>query len=340
MSGLFSSNKSQTQQQSTAFGQSFVDPNQQFFLSQLRGAATGVAAGALGPTQGIANQLGGPLLNTGLGFLGGLQGQAGGVPQAGAVSPLGQFAGLGEALGGLQQFAGQGPGGLPGTDLIQQAGQGAPQLLQQNPALGAQIGSLQAFLQQNLAATSGTIAGQATLGGSTGGSRQALATGLAGQETVRQFGAGASALLGQDFAQRQALAPQLLQTQLQAGLALQGGSLAQTQQQLQALQGLGGAAVAGGVGQAQGAAALAGAQAGLQQAGTAAAGQQTAAALGGIEALPGLFNLGLAPASAQFGPLLQLAAILGDPAILSTSTSQGTSRTKASGFSIFAGEGS
>ncbi len=213
----------------------------------------------------------------------------GGLTQAGAASG----GGIGAALGGLGAFAAQGPQALLGQGMITQAGQGAQQLLGQNPALQGQIDSLSAFLQQNLAATAGTIGGQATLAGGTGGSRQALATGLAAQESERQFGAGASALLSQDFASRQALAPQLLNTQLQAGQALQGGNLTQLQQQLDSLGSLG---TTGGIAAGAGASAL--------------------------EQLQPLFDLGLAPSMAGFLPLLLGRQVQGTPEVLSSSQSQ------------------
>lgn len=54
--------------------------------------------------------------------------------------------------------------------------------------------------------------------------------------------------------------------------------------------------------------------------------------IGGLGELGNLFNLGLAPFAAEFGPLQQLAGIIGDPTILSKST--GTSTGKASGFDV------
>ena len=173
-------------QQATQFSESFVDPNQVPFLQSLFGGAQQLAGQQLGPIQSQANQLSQNLLTSGQQFVSGLQGQAGGIG-----------AGVGSAISGLLNF------GQPGGP--------AEQLLGPNPALGGQIDALQAAIQQNLAATSGTIGQQASLvAGGQGGSRQALATGLAGQEAQRQFAGGAAGLISQDFAARQALAPQLL----------------------------------------------------------------------------------------------------------------------------------
>ena len=57
--------------------------------------------------------------------------------------------------------------------------------------------------------------------------------------------------------------------------------------------------------------------------------------LGGIGELGGLFNLGLAPFGAEFGPLQQLAGIIGDPSILSTSQGTATGRADQFDASLF-----
>lgn len=88
-----------------------------------------------------------------------------------------------------------------------------------NPGLQGQINALDAAIEQNLRSNLGAIGGQATLGGVTGGSRQALASGLAAQEASRQFAAGASDLVSQDFAQRTQLAGVLAQEQARQDLA-------------------------------------------------------------------------------------------------------------------------
>ncbi len=199
--------KSESSQQSQSTSESFVDPSQVPFLQSLFGQARDLAGQQLGPIQAQANQLSQSLLTSGQQFVSGLQGAAG---QAGQ--------GVGDAISGLLSF------GQPGGPV--------EQLLGPNPALGGQLDALQAAIQQNLAATSGTIAGQSSLvAGGQGGSRQALATGLAGQEAQRQFGAGASGLISQDFAMRQQLAPQILAQQ--AGALGAAGQLGIGQQQAQ-----------------------------------------------------------------------------------------------------------
>ena len=262
-----SGGKGSQQQQATQFSESFVDPNQVPFLQSLFGQAQNLAGQQLGPIQAQANQLSQSLLTSGQQFVSGLQGQAGGIG-----------AGVGQAIGGLLNF------GAPGGP--------AEQLLGPNPALGGQLDALQAAIQQNLAATSGTIAAQSSLvAGGQGGSRQALATGLAGQEAQRQFAGGAAGLISQDFAARQALAPQLL--------GLQQGAL--------------GAAGQLGLGAGQ---------------------QQTSAAGTGLGALTNLFGLGLAPFQAAFGPLLNLAQIIGPPTVLQTSQQQQTGSSQEGRFGL------
>ena len=148
---------------------------------------------------------------------------------------------------------------------------------------------------------------QSPLQGATGGSRQALATGLAGQEAQRQFGQGATQLLAQDFAGRQQLAPQLVGQQLQAGALLNQGNLQQSQQALSAFQAAAGA-------------------------GTTAAFGQTGAAQTGLGALGGLFDLGLGQFGAEFQPLLNLAQILGPATVLSLDKSFGRAEETSFGL--------
>ena len=213
--GAIGGGKGSQEQRSQSTSESFINPFQVPFLQDLFGQASQLSGQQLGPIQAQANQLSQGLLTSGQQFVSGLQGQAGGLG-----------AGVGSAIGGLLNFGG--PGGA------------AEQLLGPNPALGGQIDALQSAIQQNLAATAGTIGGQATLQGGTGGSRQALATGLAGQEAQRQFAGGAANLLSQDFAARQALAPQLVGLQQQAlGAAGQLGLGSASNQINAAGQGLG-----------------------------------------------------------------------------------------------------
>ena len=293
----FGFGSSSSSQESQSSSNSFVAPFQQPFLQSLFGQAQNLATQQLPAISQQANALAPGLLTGGQQFIQGLQSGA---------SALGT--GVGASIGGLLGFPGQ--GGLPGQDLIQGAGASAQQLLGPNPALAPQISALQDMIQNNLAATAGTIGGQATLQGATGGSRQALATGLAGQEAQRQFAGGAAGLLSQDFATRQALAPQLVGQQLQAGQLLNQGALGQSQQQLQALLGAG-------------------------QLGNQSVTGQTGAAGVGLQNLGGLFDLGLAPFGAEFSPLLNLAQIIGPPTVLqeSQSTSSGDSSSFNVGFS-------
>ena len=292
----FSQSEQQTGSQGTA--STFVDPNQQAFLQQLFGQAQTLANNQLAPISQQANQLSSGLLTGGQQFIQGLQSGASGLGT-----------GVGQSIEGLLGIGGGGAQLGQGNALISGAGASAQQLLGQNPALAQQTSQLQDLIQNNLQATAGTIAGQATLQGATGGSRQALATGLAGQEAQRQFGQGATALLAQDFAGRQALAPQLVGQQIQAGQALNQGNLAQTQQALAAFQGAGGL-------------------------GNQAQFGQTGAAATGLGSLGGLFDLGLGAFGAEFQPLLNLAQILGPATVLSESqqTSFGRSDTTSFGF--------
>lgn len=299
MARAFGFGASESSSRNEASASQQIDPTQLGFLANLWASASGLANRSLGPVTLQANQLGGGLLTSGQRFIEGLSGAAGGLG-----------AGVNSAIGGLLGFGGA---STPGNALIQSAGAGAGGLLSgPNPGLQAQTSVLSDMIQANLAATQGTIASQATLGGATGGSRQALATGLAAQEAQRQFGAGASNLVSQDFAARQALAPQLLGTQLAAGQALNAGPLQQSALQLQALQSAGSLGNAGRAGQIG--------------AGTA-----------GLGGLGGLFDLGMGTSMAGFQPLLALASILGGPTVLSESESSGESSSSAFRFGLGAG---
>lgn len=323
--------KSQAKSVQVSTGSTFVDPTQVPFLNALRGEAAGIAGSQLGQINKVAGPLAGSLLQQGQGFqqqLGGIaqQGAGGGFDQA--ISSLLNFGGAGQ-LAGQELISASQNQALQGGDLISGAAANASSLLGPNPAIGGQIDALQAAIQQNLAATTGTIAGQASLvGGGQGGSRQALATGLAAQQAQTEFAGGASALLGQDFAGRQQLAPQLVQQQIAAGGILQQGGLAQ--------QGLG-LEAAGLLQQAQ-------TQqqtqqlAALQSAGQLQLGETGAragAAQAGLSQLGGLFELGVAPFQAQFGPLLNLAQIIGQPTVLSAQDASGSS--ESSSMSVSAG---
>lgn len=260
-----STSKSRNRSQSQSSGSSFLAPFQVPFLQSLQGQASQLATQNAAPAQQFASNLTfNELLPQARQFLGGLQDTASG--------RFGQ--GLQQSIRGLQDFA--------GSSEVSDA------LLQQNPGLPGSLDALSQAIQNNLQATTGTIAGQAGLQGAFGGSRQALATGLAAEEANRNFAQGASQLISQDFAGRQALAPQIMQ------------------QQVQALQGAG-------------------------QLGLGANQLQAQAQLGGVPALQGGLQLGMAPFSAGFGPLLQAAGII-QPITLSQQ--QSTSRGKGDAFSV------
>ncbi len=321
--------KSEDTQQSTSSSQSrtFLEPGQVPFFNALFGDTAALAGQQLGQIGPQAQQLAGQLGGQGNVLLDALSGQA----QGGQ-----QFQGVGQAISGLgnvgdnplfQQLQGRAGAGGPGDEILQGLGRDTSltdSLLGPNPALAGSLSALDQAIQQNLASTTGTIAGQATLQGATGGSRQALATGLAGQEAGRQFAQGASQLIGQDFANRQALAPQLqaqqLQAQLGAAQALNQGNQFGTNVLSQLLGSqLGGLEAAGGLGTA---------------AGLGAGQLQGSAAQAGLGALSGLFNLGLAPFGAAFSPLLQASQIFGAPTVLSEQSSTGQGTRDASSFDL------
>ena len=244
---------------------------------------------------------------------------------------IGQLFGLGQNLQGQgqnflsglqqqQQQLGQAPGQLPGQGALQgiAGGQGASQAQQalqqqafgQNPILGQQIGQLGEDINQQLqrqiggagGIASGAIgAGQGPLGG-----RAQVAQGIQGEAALNAFQRGATQLRGQDIGR------QLGAAQALGGLEQQG-----VQQQLQA----GGLLGQLGLGQQ-----------GLQQQGQLGAGQL---GLGGLGALQGQFNLGLSPFQAQFGPLQNLAGLIGAPTVLSESAqrAQGSGSALNFGFS-------
>ena len=371
MAGGFGASKSQSKQDAAsqqtsvqgsqsatdAFSASrqFVDPSQVPFLSALRGAGSNLAFGQLGQIGGVANQLSGQLGGIGGELLGGLQSgaQAFAPGAETAISSLLGFTqghdaqALRGAAGGplagaaeLQGIAGGG-GFQPGQFGPGGAGLDFQSLLEPGGALPGQIDALDVALQRNLASTLGTLGGQATLAGQTGGDRQAFLSSEAAGRSQEAFGAGASQLLAGDLAQRRQLGGvaaglelgqrgqnilaqiaggaqglQGQQQQIQAAQALQGGALGQQGQNIGALTAL----LQGGLQGAQGAGALG---LGQQQ-------QQFGAAQAGLGSLGDLFNLGLAPFGAEFGPLQQLAQLLGGPTVLGQSFGQ--DRSRASSF--------
>ena len=376
MSGSFGSNKGTQDSRSQSTSESFLAPFQVPLLSALQNQTLGLAQRQVGQIGPQARQLGGQLSAAGGQFLGGLQGAAQGRLGPGVGQAIGGLLNLGGSDIGqqLQAMLGQGIGGqgaldalaggsgadlastgaqlggqLAGTQQLQGIGGAAEQLLGQNPGLQGQISALDAAIQENLRSTAGTIAGQATLGGSTGGSRQALATGIAGAESARQFGQGASSLVSQDFAARQALAPGILQAQLGAAQSLQGGDLAQRQQQLGLLGLQDQSALANQQGQLQALGQQQQAQQfntasfsdllGLQTGATGQAGQlglgagaqRSAAGEAGLGQLQNLFNLGLGAFGAEFSPLLAAASII-NPILLSSGQSSSRARGRTFGF--------
>ena len=312
--------KSQSQQRQQATSEQFVAPFQVPFLESLFGQAAGVQAGQQGRIGGIANELGSRLGAAGQEFLGNLSGIAGGARSSAVGSAIEQLLGIGTSA--PAQALAAGGGQLPGTAELQAIASGesglAPSLAGPSPAIEGQLSALDAFLQENLRTTLGTISGQASQAGATGGSRQALVSGLAGQEAQRTFAGGAADILATDFARRQALAPQAQAQQLAAAQALQTGGVATAGQDVSSQQALlqailGGAGGAGGLGGAE-------------------VGQQIGAGGTGLEQLGGLFNLGLAPFGAEFSPLQSLAQILGPAILLGSSESSG--RGDSSSFSF------
>lgn len=364
--GGFSSNRSRSSSENLSVGSSFIDPGQRQFFNQLFQGTQDLVGQQAGQIGGAAGQLSSQLFGQGQGFLGQLQGQqAQGVGQQ--IGQLSQFSqnplfqslqaqfqgGGGPGNEQLQQLAqgGSGGGQLAGSQQLQNLAGGSSNvtdaLLQQNPALQGQLREFNMALQENLRATSGTIAGQATLGGATGGSRQALATGLAGAETSRQFGQGAQDLFAADLAQRQGLAAQFRgqdqQAQLAAAGQLQQGDLAQRglnlagqQNQLGAIQGLQQNAQFNAAGISDLLAQSLQGQAQAGQLGIAQGGLQGAASQVGLGSLNNLFNLGMSPFAAQFSPFLAAASIFGDPTVVSSDLSRSTSTStgRGSGFQI------
>ena len=283
----------------------------------------GQQGGQIGPVaQGLSSDLG----FQGGQFLSGLQNASQNFAP-GALTSIGGLLGIGGGQGGLsQQLQGlAGQGGSPALQALAQGGGGLDfqQLLEPGPQLEGQLGALQTAIQRNLAGTLGTTGRQASVAGQAGGDREAFFAREAGQEAQTAFAGGAADLFASDLAQRRGLAATAAQFQLgqqqnviQANIAQQGqrglsadilGGLLGTQ--------TGAFGAAGNLGLAQ------------QQSGTQAG-------LGGLGALGGLFNLGLAPFGAQFQPLQALAGILGSPSILSESGSFGLSQGTSGGFGL------
>jgi len=313
-----SKGSSQSRSQSQSLGSSFVDPNQVPFLRSLFESGAFTARQQSGEIGGAARDLSGRLGRTGSALLGGIEDIAGGRLGPGVAEAIGGLTNLGSsdtAQALTDRLLGR---ALPGQSSLEAlaAGGGVDELLGPNPALEGSLGALDAAIQNNLRTTLGTIGSQASLAGATGGSRQALASGLAGQEAQRTFASGASDLIRTDFSNRQNLAPALQQIQLGAADSLAGRDL-QVSGLLDSLLGREAGALSAG---------------GALGAGTTAT--QLGAGSAGLDRLGGLFDLGLAPFGAEFSPLLALRDILGPSTVLNRTESSSTGRSDASSFGV------
>ena len=271
---------------SSSQGQSFVDPAQQPFLQNLRSGAQDLQQSLQGPIQGLFD-LGGNLQQQGQQFLGGIQDIQG---QLTNIPGLTDFTAAGSEgfQQGLTNLGDQASGNTPALQQLQRIAGG------NDPALQNQIGQLGTDITRQFEQMLPGITNQAVGGGQLGGGRQGVAQGLLGQSSIDAFQRGATDLRFQDLNRQLGAAGQL------------GG-----------LQGQ----AAGAQAQFGGQGALGGGQ--LQQAGQLGAGQL---GLGAQQGLESQFNLGLAPFAAQFGPLSQLAQILGPPTVLSEQSATGSGK--------------
>jgi len=298
---------------------------------------------------GVADQLSGRLGGIGSQLIGGLQNAAGSLGQ-GVGDAIGGLLGLGQSdqAQQLNQLA-QG-GAIQGTDTLRAIAQGGgsagmlnfQDLLEPGAQLEGQLGALDEAIQRNLGSTLDTLGGNAALAGGSGGSREQLFASRQAGDAQRAFASGASDLMANDLASRRGLAAtagnmalQQQAQQAQAGQALAGLGLQQTQQQAGILDSLLGR--------------QAGAAIGAGQLGIGQQGAQTGAASAGLGNLGNLFNLGMSPFQAQFQPLANFASILGGPTVLSQSrqdaisrsraeqSSSGSSKGGSAGFSILGG---
>lgn len=195
-----SGGKSESQQ----FSRQFVDPAQVPFLENLRLGAQNLAVAQSRRIGGVADQLSGRLGGIGDQLLGGL------VQQSGLFGP-----GVGQAqelLGGIATGEGQ---------------FGIQQLLAPGEQLQGQLNFLDENIQRNLRTTLGTLGGQATLAGQTGGDRQAFFSSQAAGEAQRQFAGQAANITAADLAARRQLSGVVAGQQLGAAGALGGLGIAQ-----------------------------------------------------------------------------------------------------------------
>ena len=207
-----SRSSSQSSSQQTAF--SFVDPQQQPFLQNLRQQATNVQQGQQQARTDTAFDLGGQLLGAG--------GQ--GLSNVGAIQ--GQLQG---------DLAGAGATQDAQAALRAQAFGENPELQNQINLLGQDIG--QTFTQQILPG----IQSEAIGFGQLGGGREGVAQGLGIQSALGEFQRGASTLRSEDINRQLAAAGQLGQLGLgqQAQTAGQLGQAGQLNLQgIESLQGL------------------------------------------------------------------------------------------------------
>jgi hypothetical protein len=191
--------KSRSTSSSQSSSRSFVDPQQQPFLQQLRQQATQVQQGQQQQRTATAFDIGGDLLSAG--------GQ--GLANVGAIQ--------GDLRGQLQ---GSGAFRSSAQALRQQAFGENPELQNQIDLLGQDIG--QTFSQQILPG----IQSEAIGFGQLGGGREGVAQGLASQSALGEFQRGASFLRSEDINRQLAAATSLGQLGL--------GQQAQTGGQLEA----------------------------------------------------------------------------------------------------------
>jgi hypothetical protein len=331
MGALRKSDESSDQQ-----SRSFVDPGQVPFLQGLRFQGRELARAQTDQIGDVANELSGRLGGIGDELLGGLGQQASQFAPGAADSIAGLLGIADDPIAGQLRSLGQG-GPLAGQEQLQRiAGGGGgvdlQGLLEPGAQLGGQLDALNAATQRNLQSTLGSLSGQATLAGQVGGDRQAFLSSEAAGRSQEAFASQAGNLLQSDLASRR-----------QLGGVAAGLQTAQTGQQLQAAQALGGQGLAQTGQQAGILSQLLGTQAqGLQAAGglgLAQQGQNVGAAQAGLGNLSGLFNLGLAPFQAEFQPLQNLAGLIGDPTVLQTGSGKTRKGAQALEILQFGGGG-
>lgn len=187
MSGGGSASKSESKNKSQQT--SFVDPAQQPYLDYLRSSAQG-AFGGMPSYQ--------PLFQQGAQSAQNVNQLAGGF-----TDPMQYLQG---SIGGLQNFDASNP-------YAQQLGQMAGNLQGNSSAIEPVIGTLGEDINRQLQRMLGGAGGVNTasaLGGTLGGGRNQVSTGLAQEAALQQFGQQAGQLRLADYQQRQQLAQQAL----------------------------------------------------------------------------------------------------------------------------------